>query len=75
MLGSIGGEGGDVEIYAVEGSNLSDIARLHSRRFVAGVGGMGERSNVCGKKGQGVTLSVPPGTAVYDHQEDMVWKS
>lgn len=72
-VGSEGGEGGDVRICAVEGSTLSDIARLASRRFVGGMGGAGERSNACGKKGQDVRVSVPPGTVVYAHnQSDMV---
>ena len=76
-LGSEGGEGGDVTVCAVEGSTLSDVARLQSRRFVAGIGGAGEHSNARGKKGQGVTVLVPPGTVVYGEQEtDMVgWGS
>lgn len=61
-----------MSVCAVEGSNLRDVALLRSRRFVAGLGGMGERSRANGKKGQGIVLSVPPGTVVYDHQDKMV---
>lgn len=71
-LGSMGGLGGDVSVCAVEGSNLRDIARMKTRRFVGGVGGMGERSSASGKKGSGVVLCVPPGTVVYDPHEKMV---
>lgn len=71
-LGCVGGLGGDVSVCAMEGSNLRDIAHLKRRRFVAGVGGMSERSSAAGKKGAGITLSVPPGTVVYDDQETMV---
>ena len=71
-LGSIGGVGGDVSVCAVDGSNLRDLARLTLRRFVADVGGTGERSHISGKKGAGITLSVPPGTVVYDAQGQMV---
>lgn len=59
-------------VCAVEGSNLRDIARLDTQRFVAGVGGKSERSSASGKKGRGVSISVPPGTAVYDDKEIMV---
>lgn len=68
----MGGKGGDVCVCAAEGSNLRDITRLESRRFVAGVGGCGERSNANGRKGNGAVISVPPGTVVYDQQEKEV---
>ena len=74
-LGSVGGLGGDVLVCSVEGSNLRDISRLATRRFVAGVGGESERSRVSGKKGHGVSISVPPGTVVYDAKETMVTPS
>ena len=69
QLGSVGGDGGDVTLCAVEGSNLSDIARIQTKRFVAGLGGAGVRSNVSGKKGQGINIFVPPGTVVYDQDQ------
>lgn len=71
-LGGVGGVGGDVSVCAVEGSNLRDMAVLKTRRFVAGLGGMGERSSASGRKGKGIVLSVPPGTVVYDQHDNMV---
>ena len=71
-MGGTGGNGGDVSLRAVEGSNLRDIGCMKSRRFVASVGGMAERSSANGKKGVGITLSVPPGTVVHDNLGQMV---
>ena len=59
-------------VSAADGSNLRDITRLESRRFLASVGGRGERSNASGRKGNGVMISVPPGTVVYDQDEKEV---
>lgn len=67
--GSVGGEGGDVCVCAVEDSSLSDIARLQTRRFVASAGGDARRTSAAGKKGGGITISVPPGTVIYDQGE------
>ncbi len=63
-LGGVGGVGGDVVVCAVEGSNLRDVARMRTRRFVGGAGGVGERTRERGRKGDGVVLPVPPGTVV-----------
>ena len=63
-LGGVGGDGGDVTVCAVEGSQLCDLARLQSRRFIAGMGGEGKRSSACGRKGKAISITVPPGTVV-----------
>ena len=68
-LGCVGGDGGDVYVRAVRDSSLSDLAQRMSRRFLAGVGGSAKRSRVRGVKGDDITISVPPGTVVYDHTE------
>ena len=70
QLGGFGGEGGDVFVRAVEGSSLSDLSRRESRRFIAGVGGSASRSRLGGKKGESVIISVPPGTVVYNQNEE-----
>lgn len=69
-LGGFGGDGGDVIVNAVEGSNLSDIARLEKRRFIGSVGRSGEGCRIHGRKGRHATISVPPGTVVYNCTEE-----
>ena len=68
-IGGMGGAGGDVEVCAVEGTALSDIARMKTKRFVAGTGINSKRVMIHGKKGSGVVIKVPPGTVVYDQDE------
>jgi GTPase involved in cell partitioning and DNA repair len=71
-MGGVGGVGGDVSACTKEGSNLKDLARLKTRRFLGGVGGVSERSRAAGKKGASISITVPPGTVVYNEQERMV---
>ncbi len=63
--GGDGGKGGDIIFVASNRTNtLTDFERL--RVFEAENGKPGERSQKHGKNGQGLTLSVPPGTIIYD---------
>lgn len=71
-MGGVGGEGGRVSVCAVEGSNLSDIARRESRRFIGGLGGYSTSGRVFGEKGCDVTVRVPPGTVVRKDNGDRV---
>ena len=63
-LGGIGGEGGNVEVVCREGASLSQLARQASRRYIAGPGEGSSKRCVHGKKGNNVTIKVPPGTVV-----------
>lgn len=69
QVGGLGGDGGDVYVRSVKGSCLSHLVRKESRRFIGGTGGSASRSRLRGKKGDHVTISLPPGTVIYDHQE------
>lgn len=63
--GGDGGDGGDV--YFVVDNNSHTLAAYKGKRSLSaknGEAGMGSRMN--GKKGESLTLIVPPGTAVYD---------
>ena len=55
-----------MKVQVLERSNLGDIARRESRRFIAESGGNSGRGRARGRKGRDLTISVPPGTVVYD---------
>jgi len=63
--GGDGGRGGDVILLAQE--RVHTLLRFrYERHFAAGNGGDGSGNNRSGKKGQDVTIFVPPGTVIYD---------
>jgi GTP-binding protein len=63
--GGDGGDGGDVIIRAAEG--LTNLAHLsHQRHWKADRGEHGQGSNCFGKRGEPLTITVPPGTIIRD---------
>lgn len=67
--GGDGGRGGDVILQAQE--RVHTLLRFrYERHFAAGNGGNGGSNNRTGKKGQDVTIFVPPGTIVYEEGSD-----
>lgn len=67
--GGDGGDGGDVLLYADGNTDtLSDYAAR--KRFEAPRGAHGEGSNRAGRNGDDLRLPVPPGTVVWEVQED-----
>ncbi|MDG3005246.1 GTPase ObgE [Paludisphaera mucosa] len=63
--GGDGGDGGDVIIRAAEG--LTNLAHLsHQRHWKAERGEHGQGSNCFGKRGEPMTIDVPPGTIIRD---------
>ncbi|MFW5999034.1 MAG: GTPase ObgE [Halanaerobiaceae bacterium] len=67
--GGDGGDGGDVILRVDEGLNtLSDLR--YNNYYGAGDGENGRGKNQHGKSGEDVVLSVPPGTVVYDEEND-----
>src|SRR6187431_3727681 len=67
--GGDGGPGGSV--YFVANANLNTLLNFRFQKaFEAGRGGHGEGSNRTGKNGTDIDLEVPPGTSVYEKQED-----
>jgi GTPase len=65
--GGDGGRGGSVALRVDPGQTALRDYR-EKRQFKAGSGGRGTGSKRHGKAGQDLTLAVPPGTAVYDHE-------
>ncbi|PSM51609.1 GTPase ObgE [Campylobacter blaseri] len=69
--GGDGGKGGDV--YFFVDNNTHTLAFYKGKRVLKaqnGVGGKGR--NMCGKKGEDLILTVPPGTVVYDEETSEV---
>ncbi len=67
--GGDGGPGGNV--YLATNANLNTLLNYRFQKiFEAGRGGHGEGSNRTGKNGADIDLEVPPGTSVYEKQED-----
>ena len=67
--GGDGGRGGDVILQAQE--RVHTLLRFrYERHFAAGNGNNGSGNNRSGKKGQDVTIFVPPGTVVYEEGSD-----
>ncbi len=67
--GGDGGRGGDI-ILEVDLHENTLSAYRHQKRFKAENGGRGGGNNQTGKSGEDLTLKVPPGTIVYDDDED-----
>jgi len=63
--GGDGGRGGSIELRVDPGQTTLREYRDH-RQFKAGSGGRGTGSKRHGKAGQDLSLTIPPGTAVYD---------
>ncbi len=67
--GGDGGRGGSIHLRVDPGlTTLRDFQYKH--HFRAESGGRGERSRRHGKAGRDLTLTVPPGTAIYDDATD-----
>jgi GTPase len=65
--GGDGGDGGSVTVRAVEG--LTNLAHLsHQRHWVADRGEHGQGSDCTGRNGRELTIEVPAGTIVRDHE-------
>ncbi|MEE2640293.1 MAG: GTPase ObgE [Planctomycetota bacterium] len=71
--GGDGGNGGSVLIEAVDGIN-SLVALKHKRQWKAERGKHGSGSDRRGRNGTDITISVPPGTLLIDHQDGFVIK-
>ncbi len=63
--GGDGGKGGDVVMEVVSTMNTL-FAFRHQNRFQAEDGARGGRSNMTGRSGEDLVISVPPGTVIYD---------
>jgi GTP-binding protein len=71
--GGDGGDGGDVIIVADPQINtLLELAGHH--HWLARDGGPGQGSNCTGKRGDDVIIRVPPGTLIFDRDQDFVLK-
>jgi len=69
--GGDGGDGGDVIIRAAEG--LTNLAHLsHQRHWKAERGEHGQGSNCFGRRGEPLTITVPPGTIIRDRDRGHV---
>jgi GTP-binding protein len=69
--GGDGGDGGDVIIRAAEG--LTNLAHLsHQKHWKADRGEHGQGSNCFGKRGEPITIEVPPGTIIRDRDRGHV---
>ena len=71
-LGGCGGKGGDVVVSASTGASLTDLSRLPSQRFIAPNGENCSSSCTFGRNGENVTISVPPGTVVWNDRGKQV---
>jgi len=71
--GGDGGDGGSVIIEAGEGVN-SLVQLSHHHHWRAKRGSHGEGSNRTGRRGESITIQVPPGTVVYDAEGKFVLK-
>jgi GTP-binding protein len=71
--GGDGGDGGDITICAREGVD-SLVALAHRKTWKAGRGKHGSGSKRRGKDGEGMTITVPPGTTVMDAERGFVIK-
>ena len=69
-FGGSGGNGGSVIAYASKGSQLRDIAKHETRRFIAGNGGNSAQQKAFGVKGKNMVLNVPPGTMVWNSENN-----
>ena len=67
--GGDGGKGGDVTL-EVDGQNNTLGDCRHQKRFRAENGSRGGGSNQTGRSGEDLILKVPPGTIVFDADED-----
>ena len=72
-LGGCGGKGGDVLVSVCEGASLTTLSLLPSRRFVAPSGDNSTSSRIFGKKGENLTIHVPPGTVVLSEKGKQVY--
>ena len=71
--GGHGGDGGSIYIQATSGLNtLLDV--VSRRHWFAKNGRPGEGSNRRGRNGRGITIKVPVGTLVYDHEKGVLLK-
>lgn len=71
--GGNGGNGGSVILRAREGVNhLSALA--HRKHWKARSGAHGEGSNRHGRRGEDLTIDLPPGTIVRDRDQDFILK-
>ena len=71
--GGNGGRGGSIVVVARHGvNNLANIG--HRKRWKAESGRPGQGSNRHGRKGESLTLEVPPGTIIRDAAQDFVLK-
>ena len=62
--GGEGGKGGGILMRA--DSNVTTLRQfIYQRHFVAGLGGAGGNNHKKGRKGDDLTISVPPGTSIY----------
>lgn len=71
--GGDGGNGGSIILEAAAGVN-SLVALSNRKRWKAARGGHGEGANRHGRNAKDLILQVPPGTVVYDADQDFVLK-
>src|SRR6516162_2487541 len=65
VKGGDGGDGGDVIVRAVAGTDsLADI--VNRKHWRADNGGRGEPANCHGRKAEDLVITVPPGTLILD---------
>jgi len=71
--GGNGGDGGSIILLAEEGvDSLAPLAHRMQWKATPGQPGMGD--NCYGKRGEDLTLKVPPGTVVYDADTNLIIK-
>src|SRR6516162_8514858 len=71
VKGGDGGDGGDVIVRAVAGTDsLAEI--VNRKHWRADNGGRGEPANCHGRKAEDLVIHVPPGTVVYDRERGNV---
>jgi len=66
--GGDGGKGGDV-ILEVK-PTLNTLTFRHKERFLAQEGSPGSRQNMYGRSGEDLVIPIPPGTIIYEIQDD-----
>ena len=70
--GGVGGDGGDVIVCVSGRGSLAEISRHKDRRFIAANGGNSSKRIVFQEKATDTTISVPPGTVMWDEKGDQV---
>lgn len=69
--GGDGGDGGDV-VFKVDKNMRTLLDFKYKKKFIAPNGMKGDQSNMFGKSGQDLIISVPPGTVIRDAETDRI---